>query len=151
MIEGKLSIPKPDDFAGSTYQYEATFKAAIEPAAKAAAAGSSGQTAVKGTPLPAGGGAPGKAYMDYLKVLASGDQARLRAVISADRAKSMDDPDFKKMLPMIQAMAPKNVHLTGGYRQPIFAASTKSLRVRPSMACVQIITRTLPQARWMSG
>ena len=33
----------------------------------------------------------------------------------------------------------------------IFAASTKSLRVSPSTLCVQIVMRTLPQARWMSG
>lgn len=67
-----------------------------------------------GKALPAGGGEPGKAYMDYCKAMTSGDMAALRKLVSADRAKGMDDPDFKKMFPMIQSMMAKNIKITGG-------------------------------------
>src|SRR5438046_1262628 len=73
-----------------------------------------GTEALKGTQLPAGGGDPGKAYMAYTKVLAAGDLKALRKALTADRAKSLDDPDFKAMFPMIQAMQAKDIKVTGG-------------------------------------
>lgn len=108
-IAGSVSMAKPDDFFDNIYQYSATFDLPVggKPAMAAAAA-------PKGAPLPAGGGDPGKAYAAYLKVIASGDFAALRKSVSANRAKSMDDPDFKKMFPVIQAMQPKNIKITGG-------------------------------------
>ena len=42
-------------------------------------------------------------------------------------------------------------HACGLGSSSIFAASTKSLTVRPLILCVQIVTSTLPQARRMSG
>ena len=67
-----------------------------------------------GTPLPAGGGDPGKAYLAYQKALMSGNLAALRKSVGADQAKQMDDPDFPKMLKVVQAMQPKNIRITGG-------------------------------------
>jgi hypothetical protein len=66
------------------------------------------------TPLPADGGAPGKAYMEYLKAIQGGNMDALKKLVSADRAKQMDDPEFKKMFPMIQSMQAKNIKITGG-------------------------------------
>jgi hypothetical protein len=66
------------------------------------------------TPLPADGGAPGKAYMEYLKAIQAGNMDSLKKLVSADRAKQMDDPEFKKMFPMIQSMQAKNIKITGG-------------------------------------
>ena len=68
----------------------------------------------KSTPLPAGGGDPGKAYMDYCKAIEKGDMPALHKLVSSDRAKQMDTPDFKKMFPMIQAMMAKDIKVTGG-------------------------------------
>jgi len=34
--------------------------------------------------------------------------------VSKDRAAEMDDPDFPKMLPLVQAMTPKTVKITAG-------------------------------------
>lgn len=66
------------------------------------------------TPLPADSGAPGKAYLEYLKAIQSANMDSLRKLVSADRAKQMDDPEFKKMFPMIQSMQAKDIKITGG-------------------------------------
>jgi len=107
-IVGKVSMPS-HEFAGNKFQYTATFSAPI--AGKAAPAP---PVALKGKPLPAGGGDPGKAYDAYRAILVKGDIAGIKKAVAAERAKQVDDPDFKKMLPMIQAMEPKNVKITGG-------------------------------------
>jgi hypothetical protein len=71
-------------------------------------------TAEKPTTLSADGGEPGKAYMAYTKAFASGDMAALKKMVSADRAKAMDDPQFKEMFSMMQSMQPKDIKVTGG-------------------------------------
>ncbi len=109
-IEGKLSMEKPDDFFDNTFQYSATFKAPIGSGEKAAVAA----PAVKGKPLGAGGGEPGKAYFAYLKILKAGDTGRILASVSSSRSKEMKPEDLKKMLPIIQAMLPANIKCTGG-------------------------------------
>jgi hypothetical protein len=70
--------------------------------------------AEKATTLPADGGEPGKAYMAYSKAFASGDMAALKKMVSADRAKQMDDPQFKEMFTMMQALQPKDIKILGG-------------------------------------
>ena len=72
------------------------------------------QKPAAGTALPADGGEPGKAYMTYCKAMTSGDMAALKKLVSAERAKQMDDPDFQKMFPMIQEMMAKDIKITGG-------------------------------------
>ena len=109
-VAGKLYMPKPDDFFKNTYQYSITFDVPIVTAAQMKKAA----PPPPGKPLPAGGGEPRKAYDDYRKILAKGDLNALRNVVSADRAKSMDDPDFQKMFPLIQQMEPKNVKYVNG-------------------------------------
>jgi hypothetical protein len=108
-VAGRFYLEKPDDFFKNTYIYDVKFNAPFSAAPKEA-----GPEALKGTQLPPGGGDPGKAYMAYTKVLAAGDLKALRKALAADRAKSLDDPDFKKMFPMIQAMQAKNIKVTGG-------------------------------------
>jgi hypothetical protein len=108
-IEGKLFIEKDDDFAGYTYRYTATFQAPI------AARPAPGTLAtLAGKPLPADGGAPGKAYRDYVAALAAGDEAKLARSVNAEHAAQMKDPEFKKMLKMIQDLEPKNIHFVRG-------------------------------------
>lgn len=72
------------------------------------------QKPAAGTALPADGGEPGKAYAAYCKAMTSGDMKALKTLVSAERAKQMDDPDFAKMFEMIQAMMAKNIKVTGG-------------------------------------
>ena len=64
--------------------------------------------------LPADGGEPGKVYMEYLKAMKDGKMDELKKLVSAERAKQMDDPEFPKMFPMIQSMMAKDVKITGG-------------------------------------
>lgn len=108
-IAGRLYLPKPDDFFGDTYQYDLTFDLPIvtvkPPDPKAD---------LKGKALPAGGGEPGKAYEAYRKVLLAGNVAGLKKAVSKERAAEMNDPDFPKMLPLVQAMTPKTVKITAG-------------------------------------
>jgi hypothetical protein len=103
-VEGSLRTAKEEEFFGTKWQYDATFHAAAAPP----------PAAKNGQPLPAGGGAPGAAYAAYLEALKSGDIAALRKAVSADRAKSMDSPEFPKTLKMVQVMQPENVKVTGG-------------------------------------
>lgn len=112
-IEGKLFIPKEDDFASYTYRYEATFHAAI---AKAAAERGAMSTpgAMRGKALPADGGAPGRAYRDYLAALAAGDAAKLARCVDAQHAARLRKPEARQMLTMIREMEPKNVQIVRG-------------------------------------
>lgn len=109
-VAGSVMMAKPDDFFDEHYQYNATFDLPV-----GKPAGPPPPPVLKGTPLPAGGGDPGKAYMAYLKTMASGDMKAFLGGVSAERAKeASSDPDFKKLFPLIQAMQPKGVKVTGG-------------------------------------
>jgi hypothetical protein len=109
-VAGSITMAKADDFFDEHYQYNATFDLPV-----GKPAGPPPPPALKGTPLPAGGGEPGKAYMAYLKLLADGDMKAFLGGISAARAKeASSDPDFKKMFPLLQAMQHKGVKVTGG-------------------------------------
>jgi len=67
-VEGRWQMTKPDDFFGKTYDFDMPFSASIT-------------AATPGTPLPADGGAPGKAYAAYLAALAKGDLPALRRIL----------------------------------------------------------------------
>jgi hypothetical protein len=109
-IAGSITMAKPDDFFEEKYQYNATFDLPV-----GKPAGPPAPPVLKGTPLPAGGGEPGKAYMAYLKLLAGGDMKAFLGAVAAARAKeASSDPDFKKMFPLILAMQPKGIKVTGG-------------------------------------
>jgi hypothetical protein len=108
-VAGRFYLEKQEDFFDNKYIYDVKFDAPFIAAPKAPA-----PEALKGTKLGPGGGEPGKAYMAYTKVLAAGDLKALRKALAAEHAKDMDDPDFKKMFPMIQAMQAKNIKVTGG-------------------------------------
>ena len=106
-IAGKVTLPA-DEFFGDKYQFSANFDVPVG-AVKAPP-----EPAPKGTPLPAGGGEPAKAYLVFDKAVTKGDMAAMKNGIAAEQRKSMDDPDFKKMLPLMQALRAKNVKITGG-------------------------------------
>jgi hypothetical protein len=108
-LAGRIYLEKPDDFFHNVYQYDISFDAPVlelkapDPVAS-----------LKGTRTPAGGGEPGKAYNTYRKVMMAGDIPALKKSVSKERLAAFDDPDFKKMFPMIQSMQPKNVKITAG-------------------------------------
>lgn len=104
-VAGKVTVAE-NSFFDDKYAYSASFDVPItaKPAPKA----------LPGTPLPAGGGEIGKAYEAYRKAMKAGNMAVIRKSVAADNAKQMDDPDFKKMFPLIQSMQPKKIKITGG-------------------------------------
>ncbi|HYS54302.1 MAG TPA: hypothetical protein VER58_11125 [Thermoanaerobaculia bacterium] len=105
---GKLSTTHASSFRSVSYSYSATFDAVVK-APKAPT-----PPKLKGTPIPAGGDI-GKSYLAFVQSVTKGDLAAVQNGVSADRAKEMKaDPDFKKFFPLMQAMEPKNIKLTGG-------------------------------------
>ncbi len=106
-VAGTISMPA-DDFFDEKYQFTATFDVPVQtkPAEK--------PVVLKGTPLPADGGEPAKAWESYRKAMRSGDLAAIRKTVAKELVKSTEDPDFKKMLPLIQSMQPKKVKVNGG-------------------------------------
>jgi hypothetical protein len=107
-VAGTLSITKPEEFAGSTYSYNTTFHAAPGALTPPPAASKTAKA------LPANGGPAGVAYLDYTKVLTRGDLKELKTRLTAERAKQLDDPEITKMLPLIQAMQPKDIKIVSG-------------------------------------
>lgn len=69
--------------------------------------------APKSTPLPADGGAPGAAYLALVGAIKAGDRAAIQAMQPKDRP-APSDSEFAEMLPMMQAMTPKQPRITGG-------------------------------------
>jgi hypothetical protein len=107
-VAGRVWLEKPDDFFDNIYQYDITFDVPV------GAQKSDKPELPKGTPLPAGGGDPGKAYDAYRKALLGGNLPALRKSVVAEMARQIDDPEFKNQLKLIQAIQPKNVKVTGG-------------------------------------
>jgi hypothetical protein len=68
----------------------------------------------KANPLPAGGGDPGKAYLQYIQAFESGDFATLKKRMTAEEAKTIDTPEFKLMYPTMKALHTKEIKIDGG-------------------------------------
>ena len=107
-LAGKLSTSHESSFNKVSFAYSATFNAAVQTPKAAEPA------KLKGTPLPAGGGDLGKTYLAFTKSIAAGDMNAVKNGVSAERAAQMNTPDFKEMFPLIQAMQPKDIKVTGG-------------------------------------
>jgi hypothetical protein len=69
--------------------------------------------APKAMPLPADGGAPGAAYLALVKAIHAGDRAAIQAAQPKDRP-ALDDSDWARLLPRMQAMMPKQPKISGG-------------------------------------
>ena len=62
----------------------------------------------------AGGGEPGKAYLEYCKAMETANIDALRNLVIAERAKDLDRPEMKEMLPMMKELRAKEIKITGG-------------------------------------
>ena len=122
---GELSLARNDDTGvAGTFRYVAQsdrelgcdvrFDLAYATAADAKKAATAGA----GKPLPAGGGDAGKVFQANLAAMRKGDVAGLLATLNAKQAaelrRDQDKPDFKAILGMMQAFAPKSLKVTGG-------------------------------------
>lgn len=102
-IAGRLVLAEPEDFFEETYQFDLAFDVAITPP--------------PGTALPAGGGAPGKAYRDYVAALATGDFDALRELVGEAGAYRFpeDDPTLaKEALKSLRDEQPLAVEISRG-------------------------------------
>jgi hypothetical protein len=76
------------------------------------------QMARAGTPLPAGGGDPGKALMATLQAIQSGDLAKIKAVSNPAKLgeiqKAEKSGEAKEMVEMMKAFTPKITKIPGG-------------------------------------
>ena len=108
-VAGKLASSQESSFKDVKFSYSATFDAVVKaPKAEAPAK-------LKGTPVPAGGGDIGKSYLAFVQNVQKGNMPAVMGGVTAERAKQMnDDPDFKKLFPLMQMMEPKNIKVTGG-------------------------------------
>jgi hypothetical protein len=109
-VQGRAYLKAPEETFGKKYMFDVQFQAPItNPAAAAAAEEASG------TPLPPGGGDPGKAFMEYDKVLNAGDLEKLKTMMAPDQAKELSKPEAKQMLGMIKMMRASNIKITKGF------------------------------------
>jgi hypothetical protein len=71
-----------------------------------------------GTPLGAGGGEAGRAYVAYIAAVQKGDVDAMARYMAKDKGQAMlaarSQPDFKEGLEMFQLMSPKEVTVKGG-------------------------------------
>jgi hypothetical protein len=96
-----------------------SFDLASGPGGKVAAAATPAPPAKPwGTPLPAGGGAPGAAYMAMHKATLAGDVNAMLKLATKERAaemeKSRKQPEFAGMIELIKAMEPTEAHVVSG-------------------------------------
>lgn len=101
-VEGRLYVSGSQETFDHHWQYDATFRVSLK------------KPAPTGTPLPAGGGEPGKTYLAYCNAIQRGDLEALKKLISQENLKDLEGPDAKKMLEMVRAMTPTRIKIVGG-------------------------------------
>lgn len=102
-IAGRWVLGKAQDFLGDTYEFDLRFDAAITPA--------------PGKSLPAGGGAPGRAYDAWLQALATSDFVALRRMQGEDGAWSFPEAaptTAKETLKSLREEQPLQAHISRG-------------------------------------
>ena len=89
------------------------FDLAIQPGTPAATA-----SRLQGTPLPADGGAPGKAMLAHFAALAAGDWAAFKAAAEPDRRAMMEESEkggeHLQMFEFLRSFAPQKLRISGG-------------------------------------
>jgi hypothetical protein len=114
-----ITARSADRIAGSMHWGEAdeehihlSFDVPIQGAATA------GAVPRPGTPLPADGGAPGKAMLAHFAAVAAGDWNTLKAISHPDRRDMMEASEkageHQQMFEFLQKFVPRNIRITGG-------------------------------------
>ncbi|RZA19207.1 MAG: hypothetical protein EOP93_09380 [Lysobacteraceae bacterium] len=103
-VAGRWVLAEPGDFFGETYDFDLGFDVAV--------------TLPPGQPLPADGGAPGKAYRAWTSAVAKADLEALRAMVGRDydawRLKSDDPNDVKSALKDLRDGTPVQARILRG-------------------------------------
>ncbi len=80
------------DSEANEWQYNITFRATIK------------RDALKLAELPAGGGAPGKAYAEFYTAVQAGNLQAFKSLLASETAKAYDGPEAQKKLAKLRAV-----------------------------------------------
>lgn len=108
-VQGRVYLKGPEETFGKKYMFDIQFESPVTNAAAAVA------DETTGTLLPAGGGEPGKAFLEYDKVLNAGDLEKLKTFMAPEQAKELSRPEAKEMLGMIKMMRASNIKIVKGF------------------------------------
>lgn len=101
---GRWVLAEPQDFFGESYDFDLQFDVAVTPP--------------PGQPLPAGGGAAGKAYQAWTTAVAKGDLETLKAMAAGDydswRLRSDDQGEVREALKDLRDGSPVDARILGG-------------------------------------
>lgn len=107
-LEGSHVLSEPEDFFDKTYQFDLKFAVDVTSAD------------FTGDALPAGGGEPGKAYLDYVAALAKGDVATLRGMLGDSAQWQLpegDEASVKSSLESLRYSTLASATVSGGWLQ----------------------------------
>jgi hypothetical protein len=110
-IEGSFATSKPEDFMTYKYEIKVEFSAQLLKAKLPEPLPS----AKNGNRLPAGGGAPGKAYQAHRKAIRDKDVAALRRTAPGPETKDMSDSDLEKAIDFMNTISPTMPKIARGY------------------------------------
>lgn len=141
---GRIYIEEPYEFFDDTFQYDFTFSAGL-----------SNPNAPIGDPLPAGGGAPGKAYAEWVETIHSGDLERIGKLLPAEMKAMLEQEiagksaeEIAETLELLTLFTPPEVEVVGGSTDGAMAI----LEVTGSQQGEETtgeITMTLVDGRWV--
>ncbi|HYJ48131.1 MAG TPA: hypothetical protein VEV81_16080, partial [Pyrinomonadaceae bacterium] len=95
-IEAKLYTLKPAELGKDTYELDLAFNAAIKESPNAPV------TVSNGTALPAGGGAPGKAYLDHMSALRQAKTLDEVVAVTNNMGATGEDDSIDELKKMIE-------------------------------------------------
>jgi opacity protein-like surface antigen len=105
-VAGRVQTAGAQTFSSDKYSCDFTFDIPVTPEPP------------PGTPLPAGGGEAGKAYVALVAAIQKGDVDAIARYWPKEKAAEMvaarKEPDFKKGLEMLKMFSPKSVTVKGG-------------------------------------
>ncbi len=110
-VEGAFQTDGVEKVLGHTYQAKVQAAADVTPAPRPEPL----PDAKTGTPLPPGGGEPGKAYMALHRAIAKKDVAAVLSLMRKTGRTPKDEADLKEGVEFMAAMQPSNPKITGGF------------------------------------
>jgi len=105
-IVGRVWHKETQEFLDDAYNYDFTFTALIQD-----------PDAPIGSPLPAGGGEPGRAYLRWIEVVHSGDLDALRNIVPPEMAVELDSAspaEAQEQIEFMREMTPTEVRVLSG-------------------------------------
>ena len=121
-VEGSIQSNGPQTFPhDDAHEYKISFNAEVmplKPAAEPSESVKRSSNVRKGTPLPGGGGDPGRALLAYCEALRKGDlEALQRTDVTLAEATASQLEDIRGLLQIMKAGAPEDVKILRGWVQ----------------------------------